>query len=68
MIFPTSIFDFLQEADDFYFPPLTGTYLRVLRQLIFWATMILTPLWYLLLGHADGLPEGLRFVVPADPE
>ena len=67
MIVPTSIFDFLQEADDFYFPPLTGTYLRVLRQLIFWATMILTPLWYLLLGHADGLPAGLRFVVPADP-
>ena len=67
MIFPTSIFDFLQETDDFYFPPLTGTYLRVLRQLIFWATMILTPLWYLLLGYADILPAELRFIVPADP-
>ena len=25
MILPTSIFDFLQETDDFYFPPVTGT-------------------------------------------
>lgn len=67
MIFPTSIFDFLQETDDFYFPPLTGTYLRILRQLIFWATMILTPLWYLLLSHVESLPESIRFIVPADP-
>ena len=28
MILPTSFFDFLQEADDYYLPPLTGTYLR----------------------------------------
>ncbi len=67
MIFPTSLFDFLQETDDYYFPPLTGTYLRLLRHLIFWMTMILTPLWYLLLMHSDILPESLKFLIPADP-
>ena len=67
MIFPTSIFDFLQESDDYYFPPLTGTYLRVLRHIIFWFTMILTPLWYLCLMHADILPDWLYFIVPRNP-
>ena len=66
MIFPTSIFDFLQESDDYYFPPFTGTYLRVLRHIIFWFTMLLTPLWYLCLMHADILPDWLYFIVPRD--
>ena len=66
MIFPTCIFDFLQETDDYYFPPLTGTYLRIVRQLVFWSTMFVTPLWYLLLMHAAILPEWMQFIVPAD--
>ena len=66
MIFPTSIFDFLQETDDYYFPPLTGSYLRVLRHVIFWFTMLLTPLWYLGLMHADILPDWLYFIVPRE--
>ena len=67
MIFPTSLLDFLQETDDFYFPPLTGTYLRVLRHIIFWMTVFATPLWYLLLMHENALPEWLLFIVPKDP-
>lgn len=66
MIFPTSMFDFLQETDDFYFPPLTGTYLRLLRHFIFWITMILTPLWYLLIEHSAVLPQALMFIIPKD--
>lgn len=67
MIFPTCIFDFLQETDDYYFPPLTGTYLRLVRHGIFWLTMLLTPLWYLLLLHEAILPPWLDFVIPKDP-
>ncbi len=67
MIFPTSIFDFLQESDDYYFPPLTGTYLRILRQIIFIMTIVAVPLWYLGLMHAESLPEYLSFIVPKDP-
>jgi len=67
MIFPTTIFDFLQETDDYYFPPLTGTYLRILRHGIFWLTMILTPLWYLLLLHEEMLPAWLAFIIPKNP-
>ncbi len=67
MVFPTSIFDFLQETDDFYFPPLTGSYLRVLRHGIFWMTMLLTPLWYLLLLHEPQLPGWMDFIIPKNP-
>jgi len=67
MIFPTSVFDFLQETDDFYFPPLTGSYLRILRIFVFAATVILTPLWYLLLQHPEWIPPWLSVIVPAEP-
>ena len=67
MIFPTSIFDFLQETDDYYFPPLTGTYLRIIRQIVFWLTMLLTPVWYLLLSYGDVLPQWLSFIIPEEP-
>lgn len=67
ILFPTSIFDFLQEADDFYFPPFTGTYLRVIRHFVFLLSVILVPLWYLAVMNADCVPEWLRFVLPDDP-
>jgi len=67
MIFPTSIFDFLQETDDYYFPPLTGTYLRIIRHIVFWLTMLLTPVWYLLLQYESVLPQWMAFVIPKEP-
>ena len=67
MIFPTSLFDFLQETDDFYFPPLTGSYLRILRHLIFWLSVIAVPLWYLAVMNAETLPPWLTFLVPDEP-
>ena len=67
MIIPTSIFDYLQQTDDFYFPPLTGTYLRLVRTLILLLSMVLTPLWYLCVKHAHTLPEYLLFLIPDNP-
>lgn len=63
MILPTSIFDFLQETDDFYLPPLTGTYLRVIRCFVFFMTLMLAPTWYLLLMHPEYVPPGLEFIL-----
>lgn len=67
LILPTSIFDYLQQADDYYFPPLTGTYLRIVRTLILLLSVIVTPLWYLCLEFSDTLPHYLRFLVPDEP-
>ncbi len=66
MLLPTSIFDFLQETGDYYFPPFTGTYLRVTRHLIFWLTLVLVPFWYLLVMHPQFVPEWLSFILPDD--
>ena len=67
MILPTSIFDYLEETDDFYFPPLTGTYLRLVRTAILLLSVVITPLWFLSIEYADRLPEALAFLVPDDP-
>ena len=53
MLLPTCFFDFVQEANDFYFPPLVGTYLRILRYAVFALTLFITPVWYLLVKTAS---------------
>ncbi len=67
MILPTSIFDYLEETDDFCFPPLTGSYLRLVRTAILLLSVVITPLWYLSIEYSALLPEALSFLVPDDP-
>ena len=66
MILPTSAFDYLAQTDDFYFPPLTGTYLRLVRTLIFLLSVVATPLWYLAVRYQTLLPPSLAFLVPEE--
>lgn len=66
MILPTSIFTFLQEANDFYLPPLTGTYLRLIRHAVFWLTLFLTPLWFLGVMNPALVPDWLAFAIPQE--
>ena len=67
MVLPTSIFDFTQETDDYYFPPLTGSYLRIVRQLVLLLALLFTPTWYLLLRHVELIPPALGFLIPKEP-
>lgn len=62
MMLPTSIFDFTQESDDYYFPPLIGTYQRMVRMLIFFITLFFAPFWYLLVTHPSLIPSWLDFI------
>ena len=66
MILPTSIFDIVEEADDYYFPPITGTYLRFSRFLINIIALVLTPLFLLLTKHPDWIPGGFEFIMVKD--
>lgn len=66
LILPVSIFDVMEEADDFYFPPVTGTYLRLSRFLIGLLTIFLTPLWMLLMQNPQWIPEALDFIKVKD--
>ncbi|MGN0327310.1 MAG: spore germination protein [Lachnospiraceae bacterium] len=62
MVIPTSLFDLLEEADDFYFPPITGTYLRLTRILISLLTYLLTPTFLLLMMRPEWIPETFAFI------
>ncbi len=62
MITPTSIFDVVEEADDYYFPPITGTYLRLSRFLICILTYVLTPTFLLLMQNPAWIPGGFEFI------
>lgn len=68
LLLPTSIFDVLEEADDYYFPPVTGTYLKLARYFITIVTVLITPLWLLALQNSDYCPEFFRFVLLDEPQ
>lgn len=67
LVLPTSIFDVLEEADDYYFSPLTGTYLRLARYIVTLSTLFITPLWLLAVIYPANIPDFLKFVLPKDP-
>lgn len=67
MLLPTCFFDFMEEANDYYFPPLVGTYLRWLRMAVMFLALFITPVWYLLVKDASRVPEFASFIVPEDP-
>ncbi len=62
MIFPNSIADFSKETDDYYFPPLTGTYVRIIRAIVSLLTVLLTPITLVYLNNPHLLPHWLQFI------
>jgi stage V sporulation protein AF len=66
MILPSSVFDIIEEADDYYFPPVTGTYLRLSRMVTAVLCLLLTPAWLLLMMHPQWLPESLAWLKLAE--
>ncbi|MCC8046079.1 MAG: spore germination protein [Clostridiales bacterium] len=66
MILPTSIFDMIEEANDYYFPAWTSLYLKISRVLILIVTVFLTPLYLLLMQNPQWLPPMFDFVLIRD--
>lgn len=67
MILPTSLFEIIEDANDYYFPPLTGTYLRFSRFIINVVSIFLTPFFILLMQHPDWVPHSFEFIKIQDP-
>ncbi len=67
MVIPSGLLDFLQDTNDYYFPPLVGTYLRFVRMGVFLLTLLLTPVWFLLIQNPDAIPSWLEFIKVAEP-
>ena len=64
MLVPTGIFEFFQDVDDYYFPPLTGNYFRFIKLLNFFVILFLTPIYYLITEYDEFTPRVLSFFVP----
>ena len=63
MILPTSILDIIEEANDYYFPTLTGVYLKVTRAMISLMTVFLTPLFLLFMQNVNWVPDAFSFII-----
>lgn len=66
IIVPASVFDIVEDADDYYFPPITGTYLRLSRLIIDVAALLLSPTFLLLMMNPDWIPKGFEFILIKD--
>lgn len=62
IILPTTLFELTEEANDYYLPPITGTYLRLSRFLVNLTALLLTPTWLLFLQNPQWLPDALSFI------
>ena len=66
MILPTSILDIIEEANDYYFPTLTGMYLKISRALITFLTIFLTAVFLVFMQNLSWLPKIFAFVAVKD--
>ena len=64
VLIPTSIFDFLQDTDDYYFPIATGNYFRFLRIINMIAVIFLTPAYLLIAEGNIPIHPRLEFFIP----
>lgn len=63
MITPTGILDFIQDINDYYFSPVIGSMLRLLRVAVFTVSLVFIPLWYLfVILYKENLPDSLMFM------
>ncbi len=66
MIIPSSLFDIIEDPNDYYLPPVTGTYLRLSRMFINICSIFLIPLFLLFLQHPQWVPQWLEFIMIED--
>lgn len=66
IIVPTSVFDIVEDADDYYFSPVTGTYLRLARFVINILALLISPTFLLLINNQSYIPDWLQFIIIND--
>jgi stage V sporulation protein AF len=66
IILPTGFFDFLQDVDDYYFPIVTGTYLRLVRNITMFVSTFVTPVYLLVDRGILAFPSSWGFLMPQE--
>lgn len=68
LILPTNIFDFMQSVDDYYMPVITGNYLRLIRYLVFFTNLLISPLFILITDNPQWVRgSAVEFLLPDTP-
>lgn len=66
IITPATFWGSLQYPEEYRQRPVVGIYLRFIRYFSVLASIILLPLWFLLVTHPDLLPDGMAFIGPKE--
>lgn len=68
LILPTNLFDFMQSANDYYLPVITGNYLRIIRYFVFITNMLISPLFVLITDNPNWVSgSAIQFLLPDEP-
>ena len=67
VLLPVGIFDFTQDVDDYYFPLITGNYLRLIRIINMLVILFISPVYLLIVEGHIGAPLDMDFIIPEDP-
>ncbi len=69
LLVPTTLFSFLQSSEDYYENYLVATFIRLLRHILFWSSLLLPALYVALLSfHQEMVPSRLLFAIAASHE
>ncbi|MDO9535921.1 MAG: spore germination protein [Bacillota bacterium] len=66
MIAPVTYFHHIQHAEEFRHNPIVGMYIRWVRLLGLFISVLLIPIWLLLAEYQEMLPEVIQFIGPKD--
>lgn len=66
LIVPVTAWHFTQHAEEYFQNPPVGTYLRWVRTLGIFGSLVLLPLWYAL-ATSNNLPQWISFIGPKEP-
>lgn len=66
ILVPTTLFHHLQHAEEYRQAPLIGTFVRWIRFMGAFASLLLLPFWYLLATNQQYLPSYLSYIGPKD--
>lgn len=64
LLLPVGIFDFTQDTDDYYFPLITGNYLRFLRMMNMVVILVVSPIYLLIVEGYIPPPFNMEFFGP----
>ena len=66
LIVPSTVWQFTQHAEEYFKNPPICTYLRWVRTMGIFLSLVLIPVWYIL-ATSSNLPEWIAFIGPKEP-